>query len=121
MGLDQARQRIVRLLTELLPKGGDYLACAVDAESRPQDRQIEPGLAVLGDALAATRHWADQAKGIQQAVAQCIAARSLLGSVGLLCKAACPHQPLKELQRREDPQIGTGGSAQCVDIIAEKG
>ena len=53
----------------LLAESGDNLTSAVDAEPRPQDWQVEAGIAVLRDALATARRWADQANGIKQAVA----------------------------------------------------
>src|ERR1700730_7086707 len=81
---------------KLLPESGDDLARAVDAEqgSRPQDWQIEPGLAILREPVAAAPDGADQADRVEHPVAQRIAVSALLGAIGLRREAARPQQAL---------------------------
>src|SRR5947208_11681239 len=84
----------------LLPKRRYDLARAVDAEQRPwpQDRQIEPGLAIFREPVAAAADRPEETDRVEHAVAQRRVAGARFGLVGLLDKAADPQQPLEEWQ-----------------------
>jgi hypothetical protein len=79
-------------LSECLDNGarGPYL------DRRPQNRQIEPGVAVLGKPLTAMRNGADQTKRVKHTISQRRVGMALRSLVRLVPKAAGTQQALKE-------------------------
>ena len=93
-------------MADLSSEGSNRFTRAFDPKRRPDDRQIEPGLAICGDPIAAMTDRSKQADRIENTITQRLATGSLFGFVGLGYKAARTQQTLKEWQSSEEPEIG---------------
>ncbi len=82
-----------RRTASLLSERRDDFPRAVDPDGRPQDRQIEACVSVFSEALAAAQHRPQQADCVEQAIAQSLAAATLLRLIGLCVK------PLARIKR----------------------
>src|SRR5689334_10453522 len=75
-----AKQAIGSPFSQVVPRSlsecWDHRPRRVDIYRRPQERQIYPGVAILGEPLSAVRHRADQTYCIEHPIAQ----RRVVGS-----------------------------------------
>src|SRR5215469_4603650 len=71
---------------------------ALDVDRRPQDRQIDPGVAVFREPLAAARQRAHQADSVENTIAESRLGAALLGEIRFGSKAARAQQPPEKRQ-----------------------
>jgi hypothetical protein len=93
-------ERPRRSSPQLLSEGSNHFVRGVDAEPRPQDREIEPSGTVFGEAIATAADRTNQADRVKHAITQRIVAGTLLGVVRFLDEAAGAEQPLEEAKGR---------------------
>src|SRR5262245_60971752 len=103
--LNSMSLRIVALAIALVFESIHDGTCAVDADGRHQDRQVQTGGRECRQSLAAARRRADQTNRVEERIAQGLAAHTLPGLCGLRREAADLQQMLEEGQRRVEAEV----------------